>query len=271
MGIVNVTPDSFSDGGRFFDAGRAIAHGHELIEAGADVLDIGGESTRPGAEAGSDVEELRRVVPVIEGLAGTVPLSIDTAKARVAAAAIDRGASIVNDVTGFRGDEDMAGLCAERGVEVVLMHMLGTPRTMQDDPAYGDVVAEVRDFLLERADFAVAEGVRRERIWIDPGIGFGKTLAHNLALLEATGELAETGLPVLVGPSRKAFIGKLDGSAEGSRLGGTIAACLEALSGGAGMVRVHDVGPVVQAVRVAEAIASAESDTAAGAEHPDGR
>ena len=255
MGIVNVTPDSFSDGGEFLDAGRAIAHGRELIEAGADVLDIGGESTRPGAEAVPVEEELRRIVPVVEGLSGIVPISIDTAKAPVAAAAIDRGASIVNDVTGLRGDERMAPLCAEREVEVVLMHMLGTPRTMQNDPSYDDVVAEVRDFLLERTELAVAAGIGREKIWIDPGIGFGKTLDHNLALLAATAELAATGLPVLVGPSRKAFIGKIDGAAEGNRLGGTIAACLQAFAGGAAMVRVHDVAPVVQAIRVAEAIA----------------
>ena len=255
MGVVNVTPDSFSDGGEFFDAEKAIAHGRELIEAGADVLDIGGESTRPGAEAVSAEEELRRIVPVVEGLAGTVPVSIDTANASVAAAAIDRGASVVNDVTGLRGDEGMAGLCAESGVEVVLMHMLGTPRTMQNDPTYVDVVSEVRDFLLERVDLATSAGVDRERIWIDPGIGFGKTLEHNLSLLDATAEFAATGLPVLVGPSRKAFIGKIDGSIEADRLGGTIASCLQALAGGAGMVRVHDVAPVIQAIRVAEAIA----------------
>ena len=254
MGIVNVTPDSFSDGGEFFDAAKAIAHGHELIAAGADVLDIGGESTRPGAEAVPAEEELRRIEPVVEGLAGTVPISIDTAKAPVAAAAIDRGASIVNDVTGLRGDEGMTALCAGRGVEVVLVHMLGTPRTMQKDPTYVDVVSEVRDFLLERTELAVSAGIDRTNIWIDPGIGFGKTLAHNLALLKGTEAFTGTGLPVLVGPSRKAFIGKIDGSAEDGRLGGTIAACLRAQAGGAAMVRVHDVGPVAQALRVARAI-----------------
>lgn len=254
MGVVNVTPDSFSDGGKFFDAGEAIRHGLELIEAGAEVLDIGGESTRPGAEAVSAEEELRRVVPVVEGLAGTIPLSIDTAKAEVAAVAIEAGASIVNDVTALRGDEGMAALCAERGVEVVLMHMLGTPRTMQDNPTYDDVATEVRGFLVERTELAVAAGIRKEKIWIDPGIGFGKTLDHNLALLKATSEFVSTGIPVLVGPSRKAFIGKIDGSKEDGRIGGTIAACLAAWGGGAAMVRVHDVGPVVQAIRVAEAI-----------------
>ncbi|MGK2954271.1 MAG: dihydropteroate synthase [Solirubrobacterales bacterium] len=254
MGVVNVTPDSFSDGGEFLDPELAIRHGLELIEAGADVLDIGGESTRPGAEAVSAEEELRRVAPVVEGLAGAAPISIDTAKAQVAAAAIEAGASIVNDVTGLGGDPDMAGVCADAGVEVVLMHMLGTPRTMQDDPRYDDVVADVRAFLLERVEVATAAGISRERVWIDPGIGFGKTLEHNLALLGGTSEFVATGFPVLVGPSRKAFIGKIDGSKEDRRLGGTIAACLEALRGGAGMVRVHDVGPVVQAIRVAEAI-----------------
>ena len=257
MGIVNVTPDSFSDGGLYLDAGRAIEHGRELAAAGADVLDIGGESTRPGAEAVTADEELRRVVPVIEGLAGAAPISIDTTKASVARAAIDAGATIVNDVTALRGDPEMAALCAGAGVEVVLMHMIGTPRTMQDDPRYDDVVAEVHDFLLERAAFAEAAGIERGRIWIDPGIGFGKTVEHNMALLRATRTFADTGFPVLVGPSRKTFIGKLDGSTESGRLGGTIAACLEARHGGASMARVHDVAEVAQALRVAEAIEAA--------------
>lgn len=254
MGIVNVTPDSFSDGGLYLDADKAIAHGLELIEAGADVLDIGGESTRPGAAEVPAEEELARVVPVIEGLAGSARISIDTTKASVAEAAIDAGAAIVNDVSGLRGDPDMEALCAERGVEVVIMHMLGSPRTMQNDPRYDDVVIEVRDFLLSRAESAIAAGIERERIWIDPGIGFGKTVEHNLALLAATGEFAATGLPVLLGPSRKTFIGKIDGSKEDRRLGGTIAACLEGMRGGAAMVRVHDVAAVAQAIRVAEAI-----------------
>jgi dihydropteroate synthase len=252
MGIVNVTPDSFSDGGLYLDPADAIAHGRRLVEAGADVLDIGGESTRPGAAEVPVDEELARVVPVVEGLAGVAPISIDTTKAAVAEAAIDAGAGMVNDVTGLRGDPGMAGLCAERKVEVVIMHMLGTPRTMQKDPRYDDVVAEVLEFLLGQAEHAAAGGIERERIWIDPGIGFGKTVEHNLALLAATSRFASTGLPVLVGPSRKTFIGKLDGSREDARLGGTIAACLEAMRGGAAMVRVHDVGAVRQAIRVAE-------------------
>jgi len=254
MGIVNVTPDSFSDGGRFLDPAAAIAHGRELAAAGADVLDVGGESTRPGATAVSAAEELERVMPVIEGLAGVAPLSIDTTKAEVAARAIEAGAAMVNDVTAL-SDPDMAPLCAERGVEVVVMHMLGTPRTMQDDPRYDDVVGEILEFLTERADRAVAAGIERDRIWIDPGIGFGKTTGHNLTLLAAVDRFAATGLPVLIGPSRKTFIGRLSGDApEGERLGGTIAACLAALAGGAAMVRGHDVAPVAQAIAVARAI-----------------
>lgn len=251
MGIVNVTPDSFSDGGRYLDPKAAIEHGRQLLEEGADILDIGGESTRPGSEPVSAEEELTRVIPVIEALAGEAPLSVDTAKAEVARAAIAAGATMVNDVTALRGDPEMAGTCAEGGVEIVLMHMLGTPKTMQDDPHYGDVVSEVLDFLAERVAEATAAGIEQSRIWIDPGIGFGKTAAHNFELLAATDRFTATGQPVLVGPSRKRFIGSLDGSDESGRLGGTIAACLAAREGGAAMVRVHDVAPVVQALGVA--------------------
>jgi dihydropteroate synthase len=254
MGIVNVTPDSFSDGGLYLDPAAAIEHGRELAAAGADMLDIGGESTRPGADPVATADELSRVLPVIEGLAGVAPLSVDTSKAEVAAAAVAAGASMVNDVTALGGDPDMAAFCAGAGVDVVLMHMLGQPRTMQRDPRYSDVVTEVGDFLMSRVDAAVSAGIPRERIWIDPGIGFGKTLGHNLELLAATGRFADSGLPVLVGPSRKAFIGRIDGSPESDRLGGTIAACLAAADGGAAMVRVHDVGPVVQALRVRDRI-----------------
>jgi len=257
MGIVNVTPDSFSDGGLYLDPERAIEHGRELAAAGADVLDIGGESTRPGAEPVGTQDELARVIPVIEGLSGVAPLSIDTSKAEVAAAAVRAGASMVNDVTALSGDPGMAAVCAETGVDVVLMHMLGEPRTMQRDPRYSDVVADVTDFLLSRVEAASSAGIAGERIWIDPGIGFGKTLEHNLELLAATGRFATTGLPVLVGPSRKAFIGRIDGSPEDGRLGGTIAACLAAADGGAAMVRVHDVAPVAQALRVRGRIRSA--------------
>ncbi len=265
MGIVNVTPDSFSDGGEFFDHERAIGHGLELVRDGADVLDIGGESTRPGADEGSVQEELRRVIPVVEGLAGEAPISIDTTKAEVAQAAIKAGAKIVNDVTALRGDPDMAGVCAGSGVEVILMHMLGTPRTMQNDPRYGNVVDEVEEFLAVQVGIAEAAGIARERIWIDPGIGFGKTVEHNLKLIQATGRFAAMKLPVLVGASRKAFIGKLAGGApESRRLGGTIAACLAAMEGGAEMVRVHDVAPVVQAIRVASAIGPVRGGPADG-------
>jgi dihydropteroate synthase len=255
MGVVNVTPDSFSDGGIFLDPERAIEHGRELIADGADLLDIGGESTRPGAEAVGTEEELARVEPVLAGLryAGA-PLSIDTSKLPVAAAAIEAGATLVNDVNAFRADRGLAGLCAEREVEVVLMHMLGDPRTMQENPIYEDVVDDIKAFLAERIEFALAEGIAEERIWIDPGIGFGKTVEHNLELIRRLGELAELGRPIVIGPSRKSFIGKITGAPVGQRLGGTIAACAIAFANGARMVRVHDVAEISQAMRAAEAI-----------------
>jgi dihydropteroate synthase len=255
MGVVNVTPDSFSDGGLYFDAGAAIAHGEELARAGAAILDVGGESTRPGAEEVAVEEELRRVVPVIEGLAGReAEISVDTSKAAVAAAALDAGATIVNDVTALRGDPEMAALCAERGATVVLMHMLGTPRTMQREPAYDDVVADVRAFLAERIGAALAAGVIEERVWLDPGIGFGKTAEHNMELLRRLPELAELGRPLVVGTSRKSFIGKVDGSDAGERLGGTIASSVLAAAAGAELLRVHDVAEVGQAMAVATAV-----------------
>lgn len=255
MGVVNVTPDSFSDGGLYLDPEAAIAHGRELAAAGAEVLDVGGESTRPGAEAVAAEEERRRVVPVIEGLRGLeARISVDTSKAPVAAAALDAGAEIVNDVTALRGDPEMAALCAERGCGVVLMHMLGTPRTMQDDPRYGDVVAEVKAFLAERLEAAVAAGIPEEGIWLDPGIGFGKTLAHNTELLRRLGELRELGRPLAVGTSRKSFIGRLDGSSASERLGGTIASSVLAAANGAEVLRVHDVAEMRQALAVAAAV-----------------
>jgi dihydropteroate synthase len=254
MGVVNVTPDSFSDGGRYLDADAAIAHGVELVRDGAAILDVGGESTRPGAEPVGVEEELRRIEPVVAGLAGVATVSIDTSKAAVAAAAIDAGAEIVNDVTALRGDVEMAGLCAERGVGVVLMHMPGDPRTMQDEPSYGDVVGEVKSFLVERVEAAVAVGVAEERIWLDPGIGFGKTLEHNLELLRRLGELRELGRPLVIGTSRKSFIGRIDGSEVEDRLGGTIASSVFAAGEGADVLRVHDVAETVQAIRVAEAV-----------------
>jgi len=255
MGVVNVTPDSFSDGGMYLDPRVAVEHGKRLIEDGAAILDVGGESTRPGAEPVSEGEELRRVVPVVEGLAGVgAEISVDTSKAAVAAAALDAGASIVNDVTALRGDVEMAGLCAERGATVVLMHMLGNPRTMQDEPRYGDVVEEVKGFLAERVEAAVAAGVAEERIWVDPGIGFGKTAAHNMELLRRLGELAESGRPLVVGTSRKSFIGGADGSPVDERIGGTIASSVLAAAEGAGVLRVHDVAAVGEALRVVDAI-----------------
>jgi len=255
MGVVNVTPDSFSDGGLYLDAEAAIAHGRELAEQGAAILDVGGESTRPGAEKVPEDEELRRVVPAIEGLAGCeAELSVDTSKAAVAAAAVEAGATIVNDVTALRGDAEMASLCAERGVTVILMHMLGNPRTMQQNPVYEDVVGEVRAFLAERIEAALAAGVAEERIWVDPGIGFGKTAEHNLELLRRLGELRELGRPLVVGTSRKSFIARVDGSAASERLGGTIATSVWAASEGADVLRVHDVAAVGQAVALTKAL-----------------
>ncbi|HEX6116886.1 MAG TPA: dihydropteroate synthase [Solirubrobacterales bacterium] len=255
MGVVNVTPDSFSDGGEFLDPRRAIEHAAELVREGADLLDVGGESTRPGAEAVGADEECRRVVPVLDGLVGVgVPISIDTSKAAVAEAALDAGATWVNDVTALRGDPALAALCADRGCEVVLMHMLGDPRTMQEDPRYGDVVDDVRAFLGERVEAALAAGIAEERIWVDPGFGFGKTVEHNLELLRRLGELRELGRPILVGASRKSFIGKITGRDVGERVGGTIAAHVVAAANGADAVRVHDVAPMRDALETLAAV-----------------
>jgi len=253
MGVVNVTPDSFSDGGRFLDAHSAIAHGRRLAQEGADILDVGGESTRPGAEPVAEREELARVVPVLDGLAASsgAALSIDTSKVGVARAAIEAGATVVNDVTAFRAEPELAALVAERGVRCCLMHMLGEPRTMQKSPRYGDVVAEVKAFLEERMAFAVAEGVAEERILLDPGIGFGKTLEHNLELLRRLDELVAIGRPVVVGTSRKSFLGAITGREVGERLPGTIAANVLALERGATVFRVHEVAPLRDALQVA--------------------
>jgi dihydropteroate synthase len=259
MGIVNVTPDSFSDGGEFLDADRAIAHGRELAKEGADILDIGGESTRPGAAAVDAEEELRRVEPVVQALASAgFPISIDTSKVAVAEAALGAGAAVVNDVTALRAEPDLAVLCAERDCEVVLMHMLGDPRTMQEDPTYDDVVDDIKAFLAERIEFATSEGIDEERIWIDPGIGFGKTVEHNLELHRRLGELAELGRPIAFGSSRKSFIGKLTGAPVDERLGGSIASNVIAYANGARMLRVHDVGPMRQAITIAEALLDAD-------------
>jgi dihydropteroate synthase len=263
MGIVNVTPDSFSDGGRFLEADAAIAHALELIGEGAQIVDIGGESTRPGAEPVSAEEELRRVRPVIEAIAGVTDrsvtttrpqISIDTSKASVARAALDAGATLVNDVTALRADPEMAGLVADSGAECCLMHMLGEPRTMQQRPHYEDVVDEVKAFLLERMEFAVGEGIAEDRVLLDPGIGFGKTVAHNLELLRRLAELAELGRPLVIGTSRKSFLGRVAGAPEASRrLAGTLATNVLALERGASVFRVHEVAPVREALAVAAA------------------
>jgi dihydropteroate synthase len=255
MGVVNVTPDSFSDGGLFLDAEAAIAHGEGLARDGAEILDVGGESTRPGAAAVGTEEELARTEPVVRALAAAGhEVSIDTSKLEVARAALDAGAAIVNDVTALRADPEIAPLCAERGAGLVLMHMQGDPRTMQVDPSYDDVVDDVRAFLAERTEAAVAAGVPEERIWLDPGIGFGKTLDHNLELLRRLGELRELGRPLVVGTSRKSFIGRIDGSEVGDRLGGTVASSVLAAAAGADVLRVHDVGECRQALTMAAAI-----------------
>jgi dihydropteroate synthase len=256
MGVLNVTPDSFSDGGSFFEPNAAVAHGQVLASEGADLIDVGGESTRPGSEPVSLEEELRRVVPVIEELATAVeiPISIDTRKAAVARAALAAGATFVNDVSALRGDPDMAAAVAGSGADLCLMHMQGEPGTMQDDPRYDDVVSDVKDFLEERLAFAIGEGVAAEKIWLDPGIGFGKTLDHNLELLRRLGEIAAIGQPVVVGASRKRFIGALTGRPEGARLAGSLAAAVIACERGAAMVRVHDVAATREALAVAAGV-----------------
>jgi dihydropteroate synthase len=249
MGVLNVTSDSFSDGGRYLDHAAAVARGHELVAEGADVVDVGGESTRPGAEPVPEAEELRRVLPVVEALAPHVRVSVDTRKRAVAEAAVAAGATLVNDVSA-----SLHEVAAAAGVGWVAMHMRGEPATMQDDPRYDDVVGEVRDFLVARAEAAVAAGV--EEVWIDPGIGFGKTVEHNLCLLKHVGRLVATGFPVVVGTSRKGFLGELTGGAgPDDRLEASLAAAVQAMAGGARMVRVHDVAPTVQAARLVGAVA----------------
>ena len=253
MGVINVTPDSFSDGGQFDDAAQAIDHGRRLAAEGAGILDVGGESTRPGAEPVDAAHELERVLPVVAGLAATARVSIDTMKLGVAEAAVNAGASYVNDVTAFRHDPEMAAFVADRGLDCCLMHMLGEPRTMQRDPRYVDVVDDVKAFLEERMHAAVAAGVAEERIQLDPGIGFGKTLAHNLQLLRRLDELTELGRPLVIGTSRKSFLGRLTGRDVTGRVPGTIATCVIALERGASVFRVHDVAAVADALKVAAA------------------
>lgn len=261
MGIVNVTPDSFSDGGQLSTVKAAMEHGLRLAEQGADILDIGGESTRPGAEPVSIEDEIARVVPVIEGLraAWAGPISIDTMKPGVARAAVAAGATMWNDVTALTHTPDSLSTAADLGCDVVLMHMQGEPRTMQADPRYDDVVAEVADWLAARAGTAMAAGVARERIWLDPGIGFGKTAQHNLALTAHLGRLTATGFPVLYGASRKRVIQAIDASATSvsDRLGGSLALALAAARNGASILRVHDVRETVQALKVQTALLAA--------------
>lgn len=256
MGIVNVTPDSFFDGGRRLDPAKAVADGVAMAASGADIIDIGGESTRPGARPVSQEEELARVLPVVRGLRRevSVPISIDTYKAAIARAALDDGADIINDISALRFDPKMVSLVATEKVPVVLMHMQGTPQTMQQEPNYGDVVREVRDFLATQLYEAMDAGVMPEAIIIDPGIGFGKTIEHNLELLRGLPVLAALGQPLLVGTSRKAFIGKILDLDPDERLEGSVAAAVAAALAGANVLRVHDVPETRKAVKVADAI-----------------
>ena len=255
VGVVNVTPDSFSDGGAFLDPAAAVAHGRALLDEGAALVDVGGESTRPGSEGVSTDEELRRVLPVLEGLEGA-PVSIDTSKAQVARRAIELGACLVNDVTALRSDPELADVVAESGVYLCLVHMLGEPRTMQDDPRYDDVVSDVAAFLEERLEAAVAAGIREELICLDPGIGFGKTVEHNLELIRRIGEIVALGRPVMIGASRKRFLGRILGDSDaltGPPAAG-VAMSVLALERGVSLFRVHDVREHVEALTATHAL-----------------
>jgi len=257
MGVVNVTPDSFSDGGVHFRAEDAIASARRMVADGAAIVDVGGESTRPGSEAVGVDEELRRVLPVLEAVGNELPVSIDTAKAEVARRALELGAELVNDVTALRGDPDLGAVVADAGAYLCLMHMQGEPRTMQVDPRYDDVAAEVASFLEQRIAFAVAAGVREDRICVDPGIGFGKTTEHNLELLARLDEIVALGRPVLVGASRKRFLGRVLGDDEAltGPVTASVAASLVAYERGASLFRVHDVAPHVRALGAARVAA----------------
>lgn len=256
MGILNVTPDSFSDGGLFFDKEDAVAHGEAMARAGADIIDVGGESSRPFSEPLPANEEIRRVIPVIEELARriSIPISIDTTKAQVASEALDAGAVIVNEIGALRLDPAMAGLVADRDVPVVLMHMQGTPRTMQMEPKYEDVVAEVKVFLADAIQRAEEAGIDRKKTVVDPGIGFGKTVTHNLLLIQHLEALQPLGVPILIGPSRKSFISKILGPGDERREIGTQAAVTAAALNGAHIVRVHDVERTRETLKLADAI-----------------
>jgi len=255
MGIVNVTPDSFFDGGRYATFERAAAHTRELAEAGADIIDIGGESSRPGAEPLTPAEELQRVLPVVRAAASLqTPVSIDTYHASTAEACVAAGAAMVNDITALRGDPEMAGLVASSGVDCVLMHMQGDPKTMQSNPSYTDVVDDIRAFFDERMAYAVAQGISERRIWLDPGFGFGKTVAHNLELLRRLGELAALGRPILAGTSNKSMIGAVLNAPVDDRDAGTAATVAVAIANGARAIRVHNVRMMARVARVTDAI-----------------
>jgi len=263
MGIVNNTPDSFSNDGLAGDVRKAIAQGESMFADGADIVDVGGESTRPGAEPVPVDEELQRVIPVVESLCTRHPgrVSIDTMKPEVAEAALFGGASVVNDVSGLR-DQKMIDVVAEQDAAVIIMHMLGEPRTMQENPRYKDVVEDIKDYLSDRIEAAERSGVSPRKIMVDPGIGFGKTKDHNLEIIARLGELRTLGKPIVIGVSRKAFIGKITGRPVGDRLDGSIAAAVLAVSHGAALVRAHDVGPTVRALAVATDIMSMARETA---------
>ncbi|HWG08178.1 MAG TPA: dihydropteroate synthase [Solirubrobacteraceae bacterium] len=277
MGIVNATPDSFSDGGLFLEPRVAVDHACALIEQGAEIVDVGGESTRPGALAITAEEELRRVLPVVEGIVartgadakGPIQVSIDTSKSAVARAALASGASLVNDVSALRADPEMASVVAESGADCCLVHMLGLPGAPWPEPRYEDVVDEVRSALEERMAFAVREGISEERLLLDPGIGFGKTVEHNLTLLQRLQELVALGPPIVIGTSRKSFLGRIGGREAGSaRLGGTIASNVMALERGARVFRVHDVAPLREALAVATATLAGRWTESSGARNP---
>ncbi|MGI9952431.1 dihydropteroate synthase [Moorellaceae bacterium AZ2] len=262
MGILNVTPDSFSDGGLYFDPERAVARAREMVAAGADIIDIGGESTRPGADPLPLEEELRRVVPVVDRLAKelTVPLSVDTYKAEVARAALEHGATIINDISGLRADPEMARVVARFGCPVVIMHIKGTPKNMQENPTYEDVIGEIKEYLRQGIEMATEAGLPREKVIVDPGIGFGKNLEHNLKILQQLEEFKDLGQPILVGTSRKSFIGKILNLTAKERIWGTAATVALSIAHGADIVRVHDVLEMKQVVQVTDAIVRGKYD-----------
>ncbi|UCE74847.1 MAG: dihydropteroate synthase [Methanomassiliicoccales archaeon] len=256
MGIINVTPDSFSDGGRFFDSKVAISHAKRLAKEGADIIDIGGESTRPGSEPVTSEEEQMRVIPVIEGIADEVevPISIDTCKSEVAKAALDAGACMINDISATRFDPKIVDVAAQNNVPIILMHMKGTPKDMQRDPTYGSLIDDIKEFLRERIDFVQSKGVKRASIIVDPGIGFGKTTEHNYEIIRRLGDFKELELPILIGTSRKSFIGNTLGLDVNERLEGTLATITMCIMNGADIIRVHDVKEVQRAARMTDAI-----------------